>query len=33
MTVEGGCRRAYGESPGLGNDFEGLEDEGTWPET
>jgi metal-responsive CopG/Arc/MetJ family transcriptional regulator len=24
--------RAYGAEPGLGQEFEGWEDEGTWPE-
>ena len=30
--IANGYRRAYGETPGLGEGFEGWEEEGAWPE-
>lgn len=30
--VAEGYQKAYGEDPGLGDEFEGWEDEGAWPE-
>jgi len=31
--IQQAYRRAYGDGPGLGEEFEGWEDEGAWPET
>lgn len=30
--IAGAYRRAYRGTPGLGDEFEGWEDEGSWPE-
>lgn len=31
--IDSAYRRAYAESPGLGDDFVGWADEGAWPES
>jgi len=31
QSITESYRRAYGNKPGLGRDFEGWEDEGQWP--
>ena len=30
-AIESQYRQAYGTKPGVGNEFEGWEDEGEWP--
>ena len=30
-AIANGYRQAYGDKPGLGKEFKGWEDEGTWP--
>ena len=31
LTVADAYRRAYGDAPGLGDEFAGWEDQGQWP--